>query len=451
MRKFISIASLITAASLVACAESEPTVTPPATALTTTDPVAALDFGGWEINVAQYNSESEPEEKRSNYDELLWEHRNNMAKKHNYTFSKDALTTYMDSLEFLSTTVLAEDPGGEIHRMPPEFANAIARNHLAYDLTTLENIDVTDPKWNPVVTEMMTVGGAVYGVVKDLYPEKTVYFNKRLFEEAGLDPDLLYDLQAADQWTWEAFEEVSAKLTRDTNNDGITDHYAFALQPTHFFEMAILSNHGSIIGKDKNDIYFNNAGSPETLQALEWAIAYYNKGYDTIPTPWKSIPNVFMNGDVAMFLGDVWNARDFAAGMEDDYGIVCFPKGPKGSLTVQTSGQGYVIPSTYTKEEAEMIALAFDQYNSLPPGYDAQTAWKDEHYPLYRDSRAVDETHAIALTPGTAKSGYDKMISADVKITALYTDIYLNGLTPAEAVQKHSPVWQVALDVANAR
>jgi ABC-type glycerol-3-phosphate transport system substrate-binding protein len=50
-----------------------------------------------------------------------------------------------------------------------------------------------------------------------------LFFNKRLFREAGLDPNLPYDMQKAGTWTWSAFIDVCKKLTRDTNNDGRMD------------------------------------------------------------------------------------------------------------------------------------------------------------------------------------------------------------------------------------
>lgn len=44
-------------------------------------------------------------------------------------------------------------------------------------------------------------------------PRKGVFFNKRLLNDAGVDPEEIYDLQAKGEWTWEAFEALCEKLT----------------------------------------------------------------------------------------------------------------------------------------------------------------------------------------------------------------------------------------------
>ena len=54
-------------------------------------------------------------------------------------------------------------------------------------------------------------------------PREGMFFNKRILQENGYDPDLPYDMQKDGTWTWETFEELCKKLTRDTDNDGVND------------------------------------------------------------------------------------------------------------------------------------------------------------------------------------------------------------------------------------
>lgn len=451
MRKFVTITSLLAIASLTACSEPVSEASDVAAPVIAEKPDEEVrDLGGLVVTIAQWSNEGEPEEKRSSYEQALWDYRNEMAQKHNFQLERVAMTTWKDGIELLSSSSMAGEPAAEVFRIDASFVSALLNTSLATDLSTLDSIDLTNSKWNKVTTNLMTNNGFVYGTVPDFFPSHTLYFNKRLFEEAGIDPELLYDLQAKDEWTWEAFEEISAQLTRDTNNDGLTDVYALSMQPYDLFHIAILSNNGSLVAQDENGLYYNNTSSPETLQALEWVADYIKQGYEILPQDWKSIPNLFMTGQAAMFIGQVWNARIFAEEMADDYGMVCFPKGPKGELTVAVGNQqGWVIPSAYTKEEAEDIAFVLDIWANTPPGYDPATAWMSEHYPIYRDDRAVEETHVIARQPGTAKAGYEKVISNNVKITQLYTQIYNGGMTPAESAQQVAKVWQAELDKVN--
>ena len=53
-----------------------------------------------------------------------------------------------------------------------------------------------------------------------------IYFNKRLLQEAGIDPESIYELQRNKEWTWDKFEELCQQVQKDTDNDGVIDQYA---------------------------------------------------------------------------------------------------------------------------------------------------------------------------------------------------------------------------------
>lgn len=51
----------------------------------------------------------------------------------------------------------------------------------------------------------------------------TVYYNKKMFEDAGLETP--WELYKQDKWDWNAFAEAAEELTQDTNDDGEVDVY----------------------------------------------------------------------------------------------------------------------------------------------------------------------------------------------------------------------------------
>ncbi|ONI44130.1 hypothetical protein AN641_08175 [Candidatus Epulonipiscioides gigas] len=145
-----------------------------------------------------------------------------------------------------------------------------------------------------------------------------------------------------------------------------------------------------------------------------------------------------------MIIGDNWKTATFKD-IEDDWGYVCFPKGPKADTYTVTK------TSSYSKEEAEDIAFVLNLWMSPPPGYDGPEDWKSNLYPSYRDERTVYETQVIAREPGVAKIGYEHVMGIAVNANTLINQIYINGNTPAEAVEAVAAQWQSELNKVNGK
>ena len=165
-------------------------------------------------------------------------------------------------------------------------------------------------------------------------PRNGVFFNKRILQENGYDPDYPYDLQKAGKWTWDTFEEMCKKLTRDTDNDGVIDQYAMASFNTEFSYSALDSNGAKIIDRDANGKYINVAGSEKAMEAWNW-IQHMFLTYQ-LPQEegenWDYFYTAFTNGEVAFLADQEYNAQPNGKfwSMADDYGFVCFPLGPHG-------------------------------------------------------------------------------------------------------------------------
>ncbi|OON95041.1 MAG: hypothetical protein ATN31_02040 [Candidatus Epulonipiscioides saccharophilum] len=280
----------VTATNEVEAVEKEPEAPP-------------RDLGGLEVIIAQWADVVEPEIKASSQEEATWEFRHEMMDKHNFTLSQKALGLYDTLLELLSTSSMAGEPAAHMFRIHANFALAARDSGLLYDLATLDSLDLSDPKWSQTLIKQMTVGDSVYGVSMFGRPSKVIFFNKRLFEEAGMDPDYLYDLQASGEWTWDKFIEVSAKLTRDTDNDGVNDIYAINMSHGTFGNAAIFSNNGSYMDIDENGQYYYDLPSPESMEAIEWCSDYWQTDYDLAPEHWNGHRELFYSGTIGMYLG----------------------------------------------------------------------------------------------------------------------------------------------------
>lgn len=413
------------------------------------------DLNGLVVTIASWADVKEPEVKANSYDEAVWEYRHEMMDKHNFGFEEKSLVKWNTALEEMSTTTLAGEPSAEIFRFHPSFIGQVIGSGLAADLSKSTVIDWSKPKWNDVAIQMATDDGAIYGLAVGFEPRKGVYFNKRLFEEAGLEPDLLYDLQASGEWTWEKFEELCEKLTRDIDNDGVNDIYAYAIQANQFAEIAILSNDGFYVGRDEDGTFYNNLDSPESIEALQWCVDLWQKDYDLFPAGEGNFATqnvLFQDGKVAMHVADEWEAMNYSKNMDDDFGFVCFPKGPKATqYAVGQSDELWVIPNSYTQKEIDDILFALDLWTDTPPDYDPNYAWMTSSYPLYRDVRAVDETNVLMREPGVQRVDYKNFLGSGKVDLNMGDKLYWNGATPVEVIEAMEGQMNAVLNELNAK
>ena len=88
------------------------------------------------------------------------------------------------------------------------------RASLFYELSSIESVDWDNPKWDDATKLRLGRNGKFYGMRPyDPEPRNGIIFNKRLLQEAGIDPESIYDMQANGTWT-EADEEAYLELDR---------------------------------------------------------------------------------------------------------------------------------------------------------------------------------------------------------------------------------------------
>ncbi|WP_305767018.1 hypothetical protein [Candidatus Epulonipiscium viviparus] len=247
--------------------------------------------------------------------------------------------------------------------------------------------------------------------------------------------------------------ELSEKLTRDTDNDGINDTYAMVMNPSAFAEAVIMSNGGKLVYVDENGDYKHGLDDAEVVAALEWAADYWKTEFDLVPAHWNGHKDAFLTSQAAMYLGSEWESTTLTQDqMADDWGLVTFPKGPNATGYKAIYGDpGWVIPASYSKEEAEDIAFALNLWYGPVPGYDGPDDWKTVLYPLYRDERAIDETIAMVREPENSMVNLTIAISDSVNVGLLSSDVYWNKATVAESIEAQKGIWQAALDKVNAK
>lgn len=413
------------------------------------------DLGGMEILIGDWYTSADKEAK-SDYAKATQKYREDIQKQYNFKIKRDNVYSYTDMQSTYVNGVMASDPMCDLFYLYQEFVSEPMMNGLMKDLSKLPELDFSEEKWNPTVTNLMSIGDGIWGMNTEAEPRGGIFFNKRMLKEAGIDENEPYDLQAANEWTWEKFEEYCKRLTKDTDGDGKNDQYAMASFSKYYLPMCAANNNATFIDRDADGKYVNKIGTDEFKYAMNWGIDLINKGY-VMPKPasasaWDWYKAAFRDGECAMQTSEVYEIGAFAD-MEDDWGFVMFPYNQKNENSTNKSIPNdniVVMPVCFDDEKAEKIAFAYDLYTEPTPGYTIEQAYKEGYYDDFRDDRAVDETLAMMHEEEHKMTSYLPMIS-DIDYGDFCYPVYAGASTPAKKIEELSSKWDSKINDVNGK
>lgn len=159
-------------------------------------------------------------------------------------------------------------------------SSAAAKGYM-YDLATLDYLDFSDAVFQGnKVHEQYSVKNHIYAMNAGVSEPRTgVYFNKKVLKDAGIDPDIIYEAQANDTWTWEMFSDLIKKATHlemdpETGEvDIMSDKNVFGLvaDQSSLVIAAVISN-GSEFVTLENDEFVNKLKDPKTVKGISYAL-----------------------------------------------------------------------------------------------------------------------------------------------------------------------------------
>jgi ABC-type glycerol-3-phosphate transport system substrate-binding protein len=299
-----------------------------------------------------------------------------------------------------------------------------------------------------MMEDLFTINGKQYGFCPGIggfsWLGNFVFFNKRLFKEAGLDPDLPFNMQKDGTWTWDNFLDICKQLTRDIDNNGVIDIYAMPSDDIREVMYGLVyANNGKFVDIDENGVYHNATNTPEFLEAMAFFARLVNEGVVKLRRPfdqWGWNWSEFMDGRVAMVFDPEWRQEN-GPNMTDDYGIVLAPKGPRAdNYRTSLTDIVYVIPSYFTREEVDVILKGYDLWN-VP----MDTEWRTQYYPFHSDIRSVNETMVLQRQVAVYR---DFAIVPGYPTDLLEDDPWWER-SPSQVVESWAPIIQDILDWAN--
>ena len=189
-----------------------------------------------------------------------------------------------------------------------------------------------------------------------------IYYNKKMFKEAGIDESSLPTLKKP--WTWDEFKAVSKKL-KDHFKEAAID---FRLNSNdemlpYAYMPLIWSNGGRVVNEDgtKAEGYFN---SKESTQAVQFIQDLVKEGYTTV----SPVEKGFETGQYPMVLSGSWTIADLQTNYKDiDFGILPYPVSNKTKKLVSPSGSWQLAVTTKSNKKdaaAEFVKFATNTESS---------------------------------------------------------------------------------------
>ena len=458
MKKLLALLLAVMMAALCVSALAEETEDYP-------EVVEGIDFGGATLYINPYwtppgRVENPDEDQQAQYDFQDW-----IMETYNVKIVEEQFGNWGDPQveeiqKFISTGNSNEY---RIFIMPPGFVGKPMANGWFADWKNNDLLDFSSDLWNAGTINFMTKGDKILGVsTGHPEPRQCVYFNKKLLEDANINWETIYDMQKDGTWTFEAFEKLCAQMTKDIDSDGVIDIYGVTGNFTDLLLASVFSNGGSFFDFDENGKLVVTAGSDNVTEALTWASNLWNnyaRAEDAAAgDQWNFFVDVFKSGNCAFCIHQTYGGynegqTDFSD-MQDPWGCVAIPKGPKGdTYCYVTSDNVTVVPSIYDEETTRKIEFIYSLYNTTAPGVDDDDAWVGSKYEICSDPRAVSETYAMLRESEHAKA--DKSLYLGDNNTVLGSMTYGNYLwgmrwsTPAALYEGIKPAWDGLCAVFN--
>ena len=194
------------------------------------------------------------------------------------------------------------------------------------------------------VLELSHVDGKLYGTPMQ-YNVSYLYWNKDLFEEAGLDPEKA-------PATMEELAEYAVKLTNPEKNQ-----YGLALPTSVTYMQFLWANGGDADDPDTNTNLLN---SEENVKTLEWLQDLtVNKKVSPSSITGPEADTMLQAGQIGMYMSGPWQINGLRA-QGITFGIAPCVAGSAGAFS-PAGGCSYVIPKG-TEESHKLAAYKFMQY-----------------------------------------------------------------------------------------
>ena len=270
---------------------------------------------------------------------------------------------------------------------------------LLCPLDETEYIDLDAVYWNPMMADVLSLGGKTYYAVSSyniltLVYTSCWYFNSDMISDYNLSASQIYNDVNGGKWTLDTMKQYITLATSDLDGDGkmgVNDRYGLTSFDWNIFSTSLLAGCGEYtVLKDEDDIPYLNWESESFHDIMQEANTLFND-VNALSDIERFNADAFV-GSRAMFMAGYFFATANLSDMADDYGIIPPPKrnDAQEKYFCETYDAMYAtIPLSATDlsfSSAVLEALSCEGYNNIIDAYVEVTL----KYKKSRDEETID-------------------------------------------------------------
>ncbi len=180
------------------------------------------------------------------------------------------------------------------------------------------------------------------------FSDVVLYYNKDLFDAAGLD-------YPARDWTWDDLTTAAVALTNDTDGDGKIDQWGYSLP---WWPIMLELYNASIWSEDGTSCTLNSTEGIKAIQTMVDAryVDQFAPTADQLAE--QGDWDMFIAGRLAMFPSGPWAVQPFNDAANFTYDIAHMPAGDKQATQVYANSYGMSATSEHKEAAWKFIEFA---------------------------------------------------------------------------------------------
>ena len=393
-------------------------------------------------------------------DRMLWEHRAYLEQKHNFRIIERRVANWGDTRDMIPDMLATGSREVHIWTLEPAwFLGLVGDGAFAPIPQSVFDVP-SGVNWSQAHIDLSRRNDNIHGFAQGAQFTGGIYWNMRLFEEAGMPRDYPFQLQQRGEWTWDNFLRVARTIQQEIGFDAEGNITIFPLTTFHqdFFLQAMPSNNAAVVGVDPETGHFiNTTNTPEFLETLQFMFQLRDEMLamheNDVDGDWDVFVDLFNAGRGAMRSAGHYVATSVQENLMDDWGFVAFPRGPSapwdGHMN-EVVGNFFAIPHVFNAQEVDDIMYAFTMWNAPLPGSEPDD-WMIGEFTRHNQERSVTET----MVNWTRNPEWQRMrVHAILPVAMPFGDqfafrVWTGENTPGSVLEEAQAVWNNDIERAN--
>ncbi len=300
------------------------------------DHIEIEDMDGYDFRILSSSSMVEAQYVEEETGDIINDavYRRNETVKALFNINISSVESSSNTADDAINTILAGDNQYDVIFPHSRTAFSYAIQNTLINLNTIDTIDFSKEWWCQDIIDSCNVNGNLYVLDGDisthrLYYAFAMYFNKRIFDELGLDYP--YQMAIDGTWTFDEFSKLVKQGSKDLNGDGLIkvedDQYGYYTREWFGPIQVLYSGGQRIYTKNAKGVPELTINSNKTVEIFSKFFALANSEDVFMQlTPSRLAPEDLFTAGRAMFADNDLGGAKTMRSMNDEFGILPWPK-----------------------------------------------------------------------------------------------------------------------------